>query len=166
MNRLKSVLGYSAAGLTVLASILTPFLLMNVFSRGVGATGVRIDPVYSGGDKAYSIARPGYQIVVNRPVLETGLLRRNKPFVQLTWKPAAALPGRVSEEIDLDGDSKPDVALSFEVPKSPQAQLSVNGKPLTALALPMANVGKDSFSSVIARVGDTIVVRVPIRDTR
>jgi hypothetical protein len=166
MNRLKVILGYSAAGLTVLASVLTPFLLMNLFSRGVGATGVRIDPVYSGGDKAYTIARPGYQIVVNRPVLETGLLRRNKPFVQLTWKPAAALPVRVSEEIDLDGDSKPDVAVTFDVPKFPQAELRVDGKPLTPLALPMVNVGKDSFSSVIVRVGETIVVRVPIRDPR
>jgi len=34
---------------------------------------------------------------------------------------------------------------------------------LTALVQPMNEVGKDSFSSLIARVNDAIVVLVPLR---
>jgi len=162
MNRLKSVLGYSAAGLTVLASILTPFLLMNVFSRGVGATGVRIDPVYSGGDPERVIDKGSYQIVVHRPVPDQTLLRVREPFVQLAWKPADALPGRVSEEIDLDNDSRPDLRVEFEVPRDPEAELRVDVVPLAPLVQPMSRVAKESFTRLIARVGDSIVVRVPL----
>jgi hypothetical protein len=47
--------------------------------------------------------------------------------------------------------------------RDPQAKLRVTVKPLNNLVQPMNGVGKDSFSSLIARVNDTIVVRVPLR---
>jgi hypothetical protein len=84
-------------------------------------------------------------------------------FVQIVWKPVSALPAMVSEPLDLDGDGRPDCVVSFQVPRDPQAKLRVTVKPLNHLVQPMNGVGKDSFSSLIARVNDTIVVRVPLR---
>jgi hypothetical protein len=48
-------------------------------------------------------------------------------------------------------------------PRDLQAKLRVTVKPLNTLVQPMTEVGKESFSSLIARVNDTIVVRVPLR---
>ncbi len=52
----------------------------------------------------------------------------------------------------------------YQASRDPHAKLRVTVKPLTALAQPMNEVGKDSFSSLIARVNDAIVVRVPLRN--
>jgi hypothetical protein len=45
----------------------------------------------------------------------------------------------------------------------PQAKLCVTVKPLNNLVQPTNGVGKHPFSSLIARLSDTIVVRVPLR---
>jgi hypothetical protein len=166
MKKLTSVLGYTAAVLAIAVAVLTPFLLMDLFTHGVAATGVRIDPVYAGGEPERTIAMSGYQVVVHRPVHSKALLGDTASFVQLSWKPAAALPARVSDEIDLDQDGKPDLVAVFDVPRNPKAELRVDLKPLTALVRPMSNVGVASMSSLISRAGDSIVVRIPLRPPR
>jgi hypothetical protein len=108
----------------------------------------------------------GYQVVVHQPVRNKALLGQTGSFVQLTWRPAAALPARVSDEIDLDQDRRPDLVATFDVPRNPQAELRVDVKPLTALVQPMSHVGVESMSSLISRAGDAIVVRIPRRPAR
>ena len=54
--KLRAILGYTAAAATVLAALLTPFLLMGVFSNGFAALGLHVDEVYSGGPKARTIS--------------------------------------------------------------------------------------------------------------
>lgn len=162
MKRLISLLGYAAAGLTVAFAALTPFVFYGYFSGLVAGAGFHTDPVYSGGDPERVIDKGSYQIVVHRPVPDQTLLRVREPFVQLAWKPADALPGRVSEEIDLDNDSRPDLRAAFEVPRDPEAELLVDIVPLSHLVQPMSRAGKESFTRLIARVGDSIVVRVPL----
>ncbi|MBI4875364.1 MAG: hypothetical protein HY822_12090 [Acidobacteria bacterium] len=162
MKPLKPILGYTAAGLTVAATVLTPFLLMNVFTRGVAATGLRIDPAYTGGEVVREIARPGYRVRVHREVHPQTPLQRIQPFVQVDWTPAAALPPQIADEVDLDGDGAPDLRARFAVPRDPDAELRVDVEPLTARLKPMRGVGKPSFDTLIARVGDSIVVRVPL----
>ena len=162
MERLKPILGYTAAALTILAAALTPFVLIGLFTRGVAATGVEIDPAYAGGKASHTITRGTYQVVVHRPVWPHAPLQRLEPFVQLTFAPAAALPPRVADELDLTGDRQPDVRVTFDVPRDPKAELRVNIEPLGPLVRPVRQAGRDSFSTLIARVGDTILVRVPL----
>lgn len=162
MEKLKSVLGYTAAALTVFAAVLVPFLLMDVFTRGVAATGVRIDPAYSGGDAASTVDRGAYRIIVNRPVRKTAPLQRLEPFVQLTWKPASALPQNVSDTVDIDGDGTPDAAVKFAVPKDAKAPLHAEVAALTTAVRRGGTITRESFSSAIARVGDSIVLRIPV----
>ncbi|MEK7407419.1 MAG: hypothetical protein AAB225_20270 [Acidobacteriota bacterium] len=163
MKRLRPVLGYTAAGLTILAAVLTPFLLIELFTRGVAATGVEVDPAWVGGKPSHVITRGAYRVTVHHPVWPRAPLQRLEPFVQLVFQPVSALPPRVSDEIDLTGDHAPDVRVAFDVPQDPNAGLRVDVTPLTSLVLPLRQAGKDSFSALIARVDDTIVVRVPLQ---
>ena len=163
MKRLKTLLGYTVAVLTIAVAVLGPLFWFGFFSRAAAHTSLHIDPTYSGGEPAGTIAREGYHIVVYKPVLKRAPLSPTGSFVQIVWKPASALPATVSEPLDLDGDGQPDCVISFQVPHDPQANLRVTVKPLNNLVQPMNEVGKDSFSSLIARVNDTIVVRVPLR---
>jgi hypothetical protein len=160
--RLRSILGYSGAVLTLVVALLTPFLLYGWFQKAIGAAGLRIHPVYSGGDVSRVIQRDGYSIQVNRPVLRQTPLERVDSFVQITWTPAGHLPPRVSDEVDLDRDGKSDLLVQFEVPQDPALKLAVDVKPLGGRIKAMHVDGVESFSALIARVKDGIVVRVPL----
>jgi len=162
MQRLKAVLGYAGAVLTVVAMLAMPFVLFPLFQRGVAATGVEVDPVYTGGGIARIIAKDGYRIVVNQPVCSRALLARSAAFVQLAWAPAGALPPRITDEVDLDGDGRADLTVCFEVPADTTATLFVDVTPAVSMVLPLRRVSSASFSALIARVGDRIVVRVPL----
>jgi hypothetical protein len=161
MRRLAPKLGYSAAGLTVFAAVLAPFLLYGIFTKGFSSLGLHVDEMYSGGPKVRTIQAAGYTIDIHRPV-SPHMLQREQPFVQLDWKPVSALPQHVSELVDIDGDGKPDVHVSFDVPKDPKAQLRVDVDPLNPHYQAMRNAGKQKFSSLIVRLDDAILVRVPL----
>jgi hypothetical protein len=163
MKRLPAILGYAVAALTIAVAVVGPLFWFGFFTRAAARTSLRIDPTYTGGEPARTIAREGYQIVIYNPVLKRAPLSPTGSFVQIVWKPISALPATVSEPLDLDGDGRPDCVVSFQVPRDPRAKLRVTVKPLNALVQPMNEVGKDSFSSLIARVNDAIVVRVPLR---
>ena len=165
MKRLPAMLGYTAAVLTIAVAVAGPLFWFGFFSRAAAKTSLRIDPTYTGGEPARTIAREGYQIVVYKPVLKRAPLSPTGSFVQIVWKPVSALPPTISEQLDLDGDGQPDCVVSFQAPREPQAKLRVTVKPLNTLVQPMNEVGKDSFSSLIARVNDTIVVRVPLKNS-
>jgi hypothetical protein len=89
-------------------------------------------------------------------------LQTEKPFVQIDWKPAAALPAHVSDTVDIDGDGQPDVRVSSEVPKDPKTPLRVDVDSLNLRYQGMRNVDKQKFSELIVRVAETTLVRVPL----
>jgi hypothetical protein len=162
MQRVKAVLGYTGAVLTVVAMLVMPFVLFPLFQGGVAATGVEVDAVYTGGATARIIAKDGYRIIVNQPVRSRAMLARPAAFVQLAWAPAGALPAHISDEVDVDGDGRADLTACFEVPADTTAALFVDVAPAGGMVLPLRRVSRGSFSALIARVGDRIVVRVPL----
>jgi hypothetical protein len=159
--KLRATLGYTAAALTVLAALLTPFLLMGLFSNGFIALGFHVDDVYTGGPKVRAISMGAYSIGVHRPVYPH-FLQTEKPFVQLDWQPVSALPPRVSDLVDIDGDGQPDIRVSFDVPRDPKAPLRVNVDSLNPRYQSMQNAGKEKYSRLIVRVDNAILVRVPL----
>ena len=159
--RILSILAYSGAGLTLMIAVCVPFVLMGVFSNVVAHAGLHIDASYSGGTIARTIQRGGYRIVVYQPV-EPRLLERIEPFVQVVFEPVDALPARVSEEIDLDGDGQPDVRVSFSLPADPNAPLRGDVTALNGKYISLTNVTGESFSRMVVRAGKQIVVRVPL----
>jgi hypothetical protein len=159
--KLRAKLGYTAAIATMIAAVLTPFLLYGLFSKGVAALGLHVDEVYSGGPKVRTLEKGAYSIVIHRPVYPH-MLQTEKPFVQLDWSPVSALPQRVSDVVDISGDAQPDIRVSFDVPSDPKAPLSVDVEPLNPRYQAMRNVGKEKFSRLIVRVDNAILVRVPL----
>jgi hypothetical protein len=157
MKTVRSILGNSGAVLTLALAAIAPFLLFGWFQGAIGAAHLRIDPTYSGGEVSHVIARASYRIVVNRPVPRRSPLQRIGPFVQLTWTPADRLPANFSDEVDLDGDGVPDVRVAID-----SHNLVVDVTPLGARYRPMHSQGVTSFSALIARVKDGLVVRIPI----
>ena len=157
----RAKLGYTAAGMTVFAAVLTPFLLMGLFTKGFASLGLHVDEMYTGGPKVRTVKAAAYSIDIHRPV-SPHMLQREKPFVQLDWKPANALPAHVSDVVDVDGDGLPDICVSFDVPKDVKTPLRVNVEALNPRYEAMRNVGKESFSRLIVRVDNAILVRVPL----
>lgn len=166
MERTKAMFGYFAAGLTILAAALTPFVLMPLFMKAVGAAGLRPDPSYSGGDVVRTLGRGTYRIEIHRPVERVTPFQSLEPFVQVDWSPASALPELVREELDLDGDGRPDLSVSFAVPRNPKAPLSAEVRSLSGLLRPVSCLKKDSFDALIVRAGDRIILRTPLAKGR
>ena len=154
-------LGYTAAGLTIFAAMLVPFFLMGLFTKGFSSLGLHVDEMYSGGPKVRTVQAAGYTIDIHRQVTPH-LLQREKPFVQLDWKPASALPPHVSDLVDIDGDGKPDIRADFDVPKDPKTPLHANVQALNPRYEAMRNAGKEKFSALIVRVDDAVLVRIPV----
>lgn len=160
-TKLTAKLGYTGAGMTLLAAVLAPFLLYGLFTKGFSTLGLHVDEMYSGGPIVRTIQDAGYTVSIHREV-SPHMLQREVPFVQLDWKPANALPPHVSDTVDIDGDGKPDVHVSFDVPRNPKAPLQVDVEPLNPRYEIMRNVKKEKFSTLIVRVDDAILVRVPV----
>ena len=161
MKMLAAKLGYTGAGLTVCAAVLAPFVLYGLFTKGFSSLGLHVDEMYTGGPKVRTIQAAGYTIDIHRPV-SPHMLQREKPFVQLDWRPASALPPRVSDVVDIDGDGKPDIHVSFDVPKDAKTPLHVDVEPLNPRYEALRNVRKQKFSALIVRVDDAVLVRVPL----
>ena len=125
MKSATSTLGYTAAGMTMIAAILVPFLLIGLFAKGVTKLGLHVDEMYSGGPTVRTVQEQGYTIDIHRAAYPH-MLQTEKAFVQLDWKPISVLPEHVSEIVDIDGDGQADVRVSFDVPKDPKATLRVN----------------------------------------
>jgi len=159
MQRVKTVLGYTGAGATVAAAVLAPMLLMPLFARGVAATGVRVDPSLSGGRVVREIPRAGYRILVHEVVRPRAPLQRTRPFVQVAFTPAAALPAAVDDAVDLDGDGRDDVRVRF-APGA--ASLRADLEALGPLVRPACGLTRESRDGFVGRVHDAVVVRVPL----
>jgi hypothetical protein len=157
----RAILGYTAAGATVLAALLTPFLLLGPFTRMFAGLGLRVDEMYSGGPKLRTVGTAGYVIDIHRPV-SPHMLQRENPFVQLDWKPVSALPARVSDTVDVDGDGAADVRVTFDVPRGATAPLRANVEALNTNYEGIGNLGREKLSRLIVRVDDAILVRVPL----
>ena len=129
MKRLRTVLGYSVAVLTIAVAVVGPLFWFGVFTRAAGGTSLRIDPMYTGGETARTIPRDGYHIVIYKPVPKRAPLSQAAGFVQIVWTPASKLPASISESLDLTGDGRPDCAVSFQVPRDPRVKLHVTLEP-------------------------------------
>jgi len=162
-KRMIAVLPYVGAALTLVIAICVPFFLFGAFTKAIAHAGLHVDATFSGGTVARTIERNGYQIDVYQPVWPRAL-QRVEPFVQIVFIPADALPAQVSEEIDLDGDGQPDVRVSFVVPADPHAPLRGGVTALNSKYQSLANVGGDSYSRLVVRVDNQVIVRVPLSD--
>jgi hypothetical protein len=161
MAKVKTVLGYTAAGLTVAAALLTPFLLMGAFSSVVAHAGLHVDEKYAGGPVACAIDHANYKIEISQPV-RPRLLERGESYVQVAFSPADKLPTTVDETLDLDGDGQPDVHLRFAAVGSEETALKGEVTALNTKYLSFTSPASEGISRIVARIGNRVVVRVPL----
>lgn len=157
MKKLTSMLGHSGAIAALLIAVLGPFLLFGWFQRGIGAMGLKIHPGFSGGEVSRVMQRGGYRISIYQRVGKITPWQRVDPFVQVSWAPVAALPATVSDDLDIDGDGNPDVRVTFNRAAMTMDAVALNPRYRTA-----HSKGIESFSALIARVNDAVVVRIPV----
>ena len=163
--RIVAILAYTGAAAILVVAMCTPFML-GVLAKAVASTGIRVDPVYTGGTVARTIACRGYRIDVYQPVRQHAL-QQGEPFVQMAFEPVSALPKQVSEEVDLDGDGQPDVRVSFTVPADPKTRpagevVALNGK-FQGFTMPARVADSAAFSELMVQSNGAVVVRVPVR---
>ena len=109
MKILKAICGYTLAVLSVpivLIGIMGP--LYGLGELFISATGLTLSPWIDGGEVVQTIDHGTYQTHVHRMVFDALIGERKEGFVQLDWVPLDALPARVDEEIDADGDGQAD----------------------------------------------------------
>lgn len=161
MRTFKTVLGYAGGVLTVLIALLVPFDLMGAFAGLVAKTGWRVDPIYTGGAVVRTIDRGVYKIEVYEPA-RPHWLQKNEAFVQVAFGPVSALPAHVQEAVDLDGDGQPDVLVSFDSRGGKDGLLRGEVMALNSRYVSARLASEDRFSRIVMRVGDRVIVRIPL----
>ena len=152
MAKLRSVLGYLVAALTIpimIAALMAWRFLGGAF---VSATGLKTSANWTGGEVAQTLAHGAYQTEVHRPVFDALIGERRQGFVQVAWRPAEALPAHIDEEIDVDADGQADFRIELET-----------GTRLATLTPYSANVME---LQGVYDLGDTLAVRVTLKNPR
>lgn len=123
----KAICGY------ILAALGVPLVLFGFMAPDMGldelfvsATGLTLSPWIDGGEVVQTIRHGRYQTHVHRLVFDALIGERKEGFVQVDWLPPYALPARIDEEIDADGDGQADfrvevVTATKEVTLTPYA---------------------------------------------
>lgn len=112
-EKIKQAAGYAWAA-AVFAAALAALSTYEGIGRGIASTGLRISPVFSGGEIARTLERKNYRVFIHRPVFDSLLWEKKSGFVQIDWGPAEALPAKISEKLDLYGDGRAESFLELD----------------------------------------------------
>lgn len=163
MSRFKTILGYTAASLSVAAAVTGPFLLLTPFTKAVASVGLKPNPFYSGGPVAQTLAHDSYRIRVHQPVEKEAPLQTIAPFIQLDLDPLASLPQEIRTSVPLKVGEPADLDLDILLPEDPKADIQVSVVSRNPHVQNQTFSGKPSYSQIAARVEGHLVVRLPWR---
>ena len=108
MRKLRSIAAYTWAAAAV-PIVLAAFMGMETWSkRLVAVTGLTVSPWCTGGEVLRTVDHGPYQTSIHRPVFDGLISECSVGFVQVEWGPPDRLPERIEEDIDLDGDGRPE----------------------------------------------------------
>jgi hypothetical protein len=123
MYKLKAFFGYALAVLGL------PIVLATFIGEGfwtislVSATGLRVSPWYTGDEVAHTVTHDGYETRIHKPVFMALIGEQSEGFVQVDWAPAGKVPAQVAEDIDYNGDGRPEFRLELDT-NTQQAKLT------------------------------------------
>jgi len=123
MKRLKTILGYTLAGLSPLLVLVMLFGQQTWMQLLVDVTGIRISPWEDGGAVVRTLPRDAYRIAVHEQVFMALVGEYDQGFVQLDWTPLQALPHPIDENVDYDGDGRDDFHLTWDWRAGKEARL-------------------------------------------
>ena len=108
MEKLKSILGYSWAIMTVPFAFAVMFSAPILYQTFFEARGLKVTDRISGAEVMQVIERDEYSIYLHKPVFDGFFNERNSGFVQVDFIAETALPFQIEETIDYDSDNVPD----------------------------------------------------------
>jgi hypothetical protein len=114
MTRVKSVLGYIAAALSIFAMFATLPAIVILPQPFISATGLTTIARYSGGEVVRTVAHGTYRTQVHRMVFDALIGETKTGFIQVGWAPPEGLPAEIDEEIDANGDGQADFRVSVD----------------------------------------------------
>lgn len=113
MKKWKSLMGYIWAVAAIIIALAT-FFGQSYFSRTLAsATGIAINPWYSGGEIMKTVDHGKYKTALHRPVFDYLIGQTKKGFIQINWEPSASLPLVISEGFDYNNDGREDFAVAL-----------------------------------------------------
>jgi hypothetical protein len=147
MKKIQSIAGYTWAVLSFMI-ILFLFPALQPLSKQVSKFPfMKINPVYSGGEKNFELAGKDYTLTINKPVFEALIGTSDKGFIQMSWVGNFTLPH--SDTIDYDRNQKSDFIVLFKsLSEAPQII------PLSDKVLKLENYAKTKPGWIV-RVGLT-----------
>lgn len=80
----------------------------------VRITGLKVSPQYTGGAVVRRVDHGAWSTQVHEPVFEALFGHSREGFVQVDWTPRQAVPQRLEEEIDYDGDGRADFSVRWD----------------------------------------------------
>jgi hypothetical protein len=114
MKTLRSILGYSWAIVAFIVMLAMFPSLDSLENQAAKLPFMKVNPIYTGGDKASEIAKNDYLITINKPVFESLVGYPTKGFIQVKWE--GNLPKAFSDTIDFDNNGSPDFVAKFTDP--------------------------------------------------
>jgi hypothetical protein len=128
MARIKSILGYTAASLTIIVSLAT-FIGNDYFGKKlVATTGLIISPWITGGKIVQSIDHGDYKTEIFQTVFRRLFSDMDKGFVQIEWVRINKIPDVISEDIDYDNDGKIDFRIDYNTLANKPSIMPINPK--------------------------------------
>ena len=151
MSRVKAYLAYSWAFLAAPLVLVTFMGMDSLAGKLVAVTGLRVHPIYTGGEVARTIDHGQYETWVHHPVFDGLVGPRSHGFIQIQWRPKDAnlLPERLKEQIDLDTDGTSRFLIRLNT--------KTNGADLEASGSRVLSIGE------VLTAGNTRIVRVNLK---
>jgi len=124
MSKVISCLAYIAALLCIIVAVAT-FIGNGFFAEKiVDLTGIRVSPVFSGGDVKQTLMLKGYEVKIHEPVFQGLFSSRKNGFVQVDFV-GDEIPSTIVAEVDYDNDGKKDLLLIRVNTSNPGIMVSV-----------------------------------------
>lgn len=108
MEKLKAILGYLVAALSVPILLVTLMGMPTWMQLLVDTTGLHVSPWFTGDAVARTVAHGDYETRIHDAVFDALIGERREGFVQIDWYPYGLLPADFQEDIDYDGDGQAD----------------------------------------------------------
>ena len=113
MEKLKSILGYSWAIITVPFALAVLFSMPVLYQTLFEKRGLKVTDRISGAEVVQVIERNEYSIYLHKPVFDGFFIERKSGFVQVDFISETDLPLQIEEAIDYDLDNVSDFHISI-----------------------------------------------------
>lgn len=143
MIKLKALLGYIIAVLTLFV-VLATFIGNDFFAKKfVTMTSLKVSPIFTGGEVAKTLSLEGYQVKIHEPVFQGLFSDRSDGFIQIDYE-GKNIPPIISQNIDFDNDGKNDFYIKYDVKNNKSEFKSLNKNVVT---LESVYKMKDSYAA-------------------